>query len=156
MVIEAALSDLSIATQIHAISQAAYALEAELISCPHFPPLRQSLDDLCRSSDRFLVFQQAECVVGVLAYGPDTDPVMITRLVVNPSNLRQGIATALLFYLEQTLPPTTRLRVSTAQANTPAILLYQRLGYVHTTTTTSEEGLSLVHLAKSIRVQQLS
>jgi len=130
------------------VSQAAYALEAEWIGCADFPPLREPLAALRQSSDTFLVFQQAGRILGTLAFDRSTDPVTITRLVVSPTHLRQGIATALLAELERRLPPMTRLTVSTAQTNTPAVRLYQEFGYAVTRVSSSVEGIPLVRLTK--------
>ena len=149
MITEATPAEYSIAAQIHAVAQAAYTLEAERIGCAEFPPLRESLDELRQSSDSFLVFQQSGSIIGALSFDRSTDPVAITRLVVSPAHLRQGIATALLSDLEQRLSPTARLSVSTAQTNTPAVLLYQRLGYTTASVSNSAEGIPLLHLSKS-------
>jgi ribosomal protein S18 acetylase RimI-like enzyme len=149
MVTEATLSEYSVAAQIYAVAQAAYALEEEQIGCVDFPPLRESLAELERSSDRVLVFQQSGIIVGALSFARGTDPVVITRLVVTPTHLRQGIATALLTDLDRRLPRMARVIVSTAQTNTPAVVLYQRLGYTVTGVSNSAEGIPLLHLSKS-------
>jgi ribosomal protein S18 acetylase RimI-like enzyme len=152
MITEATPTEHSVAAQIHAVAQAAYALEAERMDCTDFPPLRESLHELQRSSDRFLVFQQFGTIVGVLSFVPDTDPVPITRLVVSPEHLRQGIATALLSELERRLFPIARLSVSTAATNAPAISLYKRFGFKTASASTSAEGIPLLHLFKASAV----
>jgi len=149
VITEATPAEYSIAAQIHAVAQAAYTLEAKRIGCTDFPPLRQSLNELRQSPDNFLVFQQSGRIIGVLSFARGTDPVTITRLVVSPTHLRQGVATALLAELERRLCPNTRLTVSTAQANTPAVFLYQRLGYTIASVSDSVEGIPLIHLTKS-------
>ena len=149
MITEATPAEYSVAAQIHAVAQAAYTLEAERIGCAAFPPLRESLDELRQSSDSFLVFQQSGSIIGALSFDRSTDPVAITRLVVSPAHLRQGIATALLSDLEQRLSPTARISVSTAQTNTPAVFLYQRLGYTTLGISNSPEGIPLLLLSKS-------
>lgn len=148
MITEATPAEYSVAAQIHAVAQAAYTLEAERIGCADFPPLRESLDDLQQSSDCFLVFQQAGGIIAVLSFDRSTDPVAITRLVVSPTHLRQGIATALLANLEQRLAPIASLTVSTAQTNAPAVFLYRRLGYTTASVSNSAEGIPLLHLSK--------
>jgi ribosomal protein S18 acetylase RimI-like enzyme len=149
MIRETTATEDSVATQIHALAQSAYALEAERIGCADFPPLRESLDDLRQSSDSFLVFERSGNIIGALSFDRGTNQVTITRLVVSPMHLRQGVATALLADLEKRLSPRARLAVSTAQANTPAIRLYQRLGYMVASVSRSMEGIILVHLTKS-------
>jgi ribosomal protein S18 acetylase RimI-like enzyme len=149
MITEATPAEYSVAAQIHAVAHAAYTLEAERIGCAEFPPLRESLDELRQSSDSFLVFQQSGSIIGALSFDRSTDPVAITRLVVSPTHLRQGIATALLADLERRLSPIARFTVSTAQTNTPAVILYQRLGYTTASVSNSAEGIPLLHLSKS-------
>lgn len=149
MITEAALSEDSVAEQIHALSTAAYTLEADRIGCVNFPPLRETIEELRQSSDRFLAFQRAGRIVGVLSFDRSADCVTISRLVVSLAHLRQGIATALLTSLEERIPRGARLSVSTATANTAAVLLYQRLGYAIVRVSISAEGIPLTQLAKS-------
>lgn len=150
MVTEVSVSEPLVATQIQAVSRAAYALEAELIGCADFPPLRESLVDLQQSLDRFLVYREPEShhIVGVLAFAWDGSAVSITRLVVSPAYVRQGIATALHAHLARHLPQVTGWAVSTAGANTPAVRLYEKLGYTRKRTTMTGEGIALVHFVK--------
>jgi len=149
MIAEATPAEYSVAAQIHAMAQVAYTLEAERIGCADFPPLRESLEELRQSSDSFLVFQQSGSIIGGLSFHRSTDAVAITRLIVSSGHLRQGIATALLSELETRLFPMTRLTVSTAAANTPAISLYKRFGFTTDSASTSAEGISLLHLVKA-------
>ena len=149
MIREASVAEYSVAVQIHSVAQAAYALEAERIGCAEFPPLRESLDELRESTDRFLVFQQSERIIGALSFDRGTDSVTVTRLVVSPLRLRQGIASALLYAVEQRLSPNAQLSVSTAETNAPALLLYQRLGYIPAAKSKTSEGIPLLHLVKS-------
>lgn len=148
MITDATLTECSVAMQIHAVMRAAYKLEAERIGCAEFPPLRETLEELRESSDCFLVFQQSGSIIGGVSFQRGTDSVDITRLVVSPDHLRQGIATALLSALERRLLPGTRLTVSTAAANVPALSLYKRFGFTAASTSTSEEGIPLLHLCK--------
>jgi ribosomal protein S18 acetylase RimI-like enzyme len=149
MIIEVVPTEDFIAAQIHAVAQVAYMLEAEWIGCTNFPPLRQSLDQLQQSSDRFLVFQESGNIIGVLSFDSSTDSIVITRLVVSPARLRQGIATALILALERKLPQATDLAVSTAEANTAAIHFYERHGFTAVTHSRSVEGIPLLHFTKS-------
>ncbi|MEO8350804.1 MAG: GNAT family N-acetyltransferase [Chthoniobacteraceae bacterium] len=145
------ITDDSVAAQIHAVLQAAYALEAALISCSLFPPLQETLADLRRSLDTFLVFRQGDYLVGALSFDRCAEAVVISRLGVSPAHLRRGIATALLADFERRLPPMTQLAVSTAQANAPAIQLYEKFGHAVASRSVSAEGIPLVHLSKCVR-----
>ena len=149
MVTEATPTEYSVAIQIHAVMQAAYALEAKRIGFAEFPPLRESLEELRQSSDNFLVFQQSGSIIGGLSYHRETDTVAITRLVVSPEHLRQGIATALLSELESRLFHSARVTVSTAATNGPALSLYKGFGFKTESASTSAEGIPLLHLFKA-------
>ena len=148
VITEATVSEYPVAAQIHAVTRAAYTLEAKRIGCVDFPPLRESLDDLRQSSDRFLVFLQSERIIGALSFEPGSDSVTITRIVVSPAHLRQGIATALLSELEQRLSCSARITVCTAAANTPAVNLYTRVGYTKVAKSDSLEGIPILHFYK--------
>jgi len=156
MISEATPAEYSVAAEIHAVAQAAYALEAERIGFAEFPPLRESLEELRQSSDSFLVFQQSGSIIGGLSYRRGTDTVAITRLVVSPEHLRRGIATALLSELESRVFPIARLTVSTAATNAPAISLYKRFGFKTASASTSAEGIPLLHLFKASAVTDWS
>jgi len=101
------------------------------------------------STDRFLVFAENSKIIGMLSFDTAKNPI-ITRLVVRPSHLRQGVATAMLAGLESRIPPGTVLTVSTAEQNAPAVLLYQRAGFSIAGTSTSSEGIRLIRFEKTI------
>lgn len=150
-VAESSLAEAFVVAQIHAVTWAAYACEAALIGidCAKFPPSREPLEELRQSSDSFLTFHEAGSIIGALSFNRSTHPVVITRLVVSPAHLRQGIATALLAKLVRQLSPGEHLTVSTAQANAPAVSLYRRFGFRITHVSNSAEGIPLVHLTKA-------
>ncbi len=130
MISEIALGDPLIAAAIHTLAQRAYTLEAEQIGCADFPPLRESLQQFSRSTDRFLVLRRSETILGALSFSCEAEGVVITRLVVDPAHVRQGIAYRLLVELEGLVLPGRSFLVSTAKANIPAVTFYQKLGYV--------------------------
>lgn len=153
MVVQLTTLDAAIAAAIQAVAQAAYALEAERIGCADFPPLRESVEDLRQSADRFLIFQQAGGIAGALSFDATAAPVVITRLVVDPAHLRQGIATSLLTALERLLPEAA-FSVSTAQANAPALALYRRWGFVTDSFHGSPEGIPLIRLSRPMQAER--
>lgn len=150
MISEATPADDAEAAQIHALAQAAYAMEAQAIGCNDFPPLRESLTELRQSSDSFLVFRNSRRIIGALSFIHQGISVVITRLIVSPKHLREGIATALLTELHRRFSSTGSFVVSTAASNTPAVHLYTRHGYRASTLTTCAEGIQLVQLVKSV------
>jgi ribosomal protein S18 acetylase RimI-like enzyme len=65
----------------------------------------------------------------VLSLEEDGDETEIGRLAVAPSHFRRGIATKLLLHAEAITGPGVVMRVSTGEANAPAIALYERHGF---------------------------
>jgi ribosomal protein S18 acetylase RimI-like enzyme len=117
-----------IAQAIRHVSLAAYRIEAGLIGVQHFPPLLESVNEIIKNSNLFYGIYVAEELVGVIELEPDQGTAMqINRLVVKPCFFRQGIATSLLAFAKS-LKHT--MIVVTATANTPAIALYQRMGFI--------------------------
>jgi ribosomal protein S18 acetylase RimI-like enzyme len=148
MVSEISLDNASLAAAIHTLARAAYTLEAAQIGCADFPPLRESLEQLRASVDRFLVFRENEKVVGVLSFVGEEDCANITRLFVSPTHFRQGIARILIGELEQRLQAGASVTVSTAEANLPAVMLYQKCRYAIAGSSRSPEGIALFHFEK--------
>jgi len=148
---EVDVSDLGMAARIHALQQAAYAVEAERIGCANFPPLRETIEGLGRAKERFLVSEVDGTTRGALSFERNAAFVSITRLVVSPECFRQGIATALLRDLERRVSDATVLRAITAEPNEPAIRCYAKQGYRVAKRLFSPEGIALVHLEKRRR-----
>jgi ribosomal protein S18 acetylase RimI-like enzyme len=148
MIVEVIFLSDTVAAQIHALGQAAYTLEAEQIGCADFPPLRETIGDFLRCSDTFLLFEESGAIVGALSFAMRECDVTITRLIVSPGKMRRGIATALLDAFDRRLPAKACVHVTTAEANTPAISLYQRRGFAHQSASRSPEGIGLVHFRR--------
>ena len=143
------IREANIAGQIDALQQAAYAIEAQLIGCRDFPPLRETADDLRRSPDSFLVFMIDGCPVGCLSFHQGEGIVEITRLIVSPRHFRRGIASSLLRTLENRLPTGSVIVATTADLNAPALAAYAKHGYLASVGPVSE-GITLRRLRKQI------
>jgi GNAT superfamily N-acetyltransferase len=120
-----------VAQQVHRVLTQAYTQEAQLLGLPDFPPLQRSVADLQADPDAYLgAFVQGE-LAGALAFGPDPEggQLLVSLLVVAPAFQRRGVARALMARVLE-LAGVWPVAVATAQANTPAVLLYQGLGFV--------------------------
>jgi ribosomal protein S18 acetylase RimI-like enzyme len=148
MVSEITLHDRVLAATIHALAQRAYVVEANRIGCADFPPLRETVEELQSSSDRFLIFSEANKPVAVLSFVCEGNAIAINRLCVCPAHFRQGIARKLLARVEELIPTGSSLAVSTAEANVPAAKLYRDFGYSLTGTSRSRESIALAHFKK--------
>jgi glyoxylase-like metal-dependent hydrolase (beta-lactamase superfamily II)/GNAT superfamily N-acetyltransferase len=144
------IRDLSVATQIHSLSRAAYSVEAEWIGCTNFPPLNETLDLLQRSTDCFLIVVEGDTIVGCIAYDRHATKTTITRLVVSPQHFRKGIAVALLRNLETRLAEGTIVCAETADRNEAAIRAYEKLGYTAVSRQSSPEGIALQRVEKQL------
>jgi len=140
----------AVAAQIHALQQAAYLVEAERIGRADFLPLRETIQVLQGSTDRFLVFLVCGSIVGCLSYESVGSNATITRLVVSPQHFRRGIATALLRSLDGRLPIGSSVYASTADSNEPAIRAYEKHGYGTVSRKVSPEGIALRRLQKTL------
>jgi ribosomal protein S18 acetylase RimI-like enzyme len=142
--------DSRIAARIHAVLQGAYAVEAGWIGCADFPPLRETVADVQRSADIWLVIEWEGDVLGVLSYEAVGMEVTITRLVVRPDWFRRGMATALLQELERRVAGGTQVLVSTAEVNVGAIGVYSKQGFRVGARLVAREGIVLRQLYKQL------
>jgi ribosomal protein S18 acetylase RimI-like enzyme len=116
-------------SEVLALQQAAYAVEAAIINDDRIPPLHESLDDLRAQPLLWLgAMDEGDRLVGAVAWEETADEVDINRLVVHPEALRRGIGRAL---VKEVLARAggRRVVVSTGRDNTPARTLYERLGF---------------------------
>ncbi|MDQ4076976.1 MAG: GNAT family N-acetyltransferase [Chloroflexota bacterium] len=143
-------SDRSTATQLFTLQQASYTLESQLIDYPALPPLHETPEEIRRSPETFLVYQEDSHILGALSFTSSPSTVEIGRLVVSPKHLRRGIARALLTAVEQHAPQPGLILVSTAEKNVPAVTLYQQHGYQLIDRRTLPDGLVLVRFQKQI------
>ena len=121
------IGDRDTAAAVLACQRAGYAVEAELMCFDGIPPLHETLGELLRCGERFLGSYDKEGLAGIVSWEKLVDgTVDICRLVVAPRAFRMGHATALL----DALGPAERFVVSTGTANTPALALYLRHGFV--------------------------
>ena len=123
--------DFLVAQQIHAVLTQAYAQEAQLLGLQDFTPLQRTVADLQADADAYLGARLANELLGALAFGPDPEggQLLVSMLVVAPSHQRRGVARALLQHVLSLAGPWP-VAVATAQANRPAVALYQSLGFV--------------------------
>ena len=124
------IGDRGTAAAVLACQRAGYAVEAELMGFDGIPPLHETLDELLLCRERFLGSYDKEGLAGIVSWEKLVDgTVNICRLVVAPRAFRMGHATALLDALGAA-EPAERFVVSTGTANTPALALYGRHGFV--------------------------
>jgi ribosomal protein S18 acetylase RimI-like enzyme len=130
------------------LQQSAYAVEAGLIGCDDFPPLRESVNDLFAAQESFLLANCGDNLAGALSYTINEMGCLICRLVVSPGYFRRGIGRRMLHNLMVKTDPALPCRVVTAQANIPAIALYREFGFEPGSSFASRECIDLVQLTR--------
>lgn len=121
-------TDGAIAFELLAIQHAAYAMEARLIRDDRIPPLHETIEELGNVPLRWLGASIDDRVVGAVAWTEEVDELDIDRLMVAPPAQRAGVGSALIREVLRRAG-VIRTTVSTGQANAPAKLLYEKLGF---------------------------
>ncbi|MFJ3859652.1 GNAT family N-acetyltransferase [Streptomyces sp. NPDC090085] len=125
-------SDPGAAAAVHGIGRAAYAVEAELIGFDGIPALHEDLGEMLARPLHWLGAVPGEGgIAGFLAWEEAEDGgVAIDRLCVAPAWFRRGVASGLLRHALAEAFPGRHVEVTTGAANTPAVTLYTRFGFV--------------------------
>ncbi|MEL7534278.1 MAG: GNAT family N-acetyltransferase [Bacteroidota bacterium] len=134
------------AQAIWRLRQQSYQIEADLIEVADFPPLSRTWQEIAASPRLFVGCRFAERLVALAEYSIEHGILEISSLIVSPDYFRQGYADRLMAYL-LALAAWTEAIVDTAQANQPAIGLYQKWGFVETNRWLPEHGIPLVRLS---------
>ncbi len=145
------------AVKIHAVQQAAYLQEAELLGAVVFPPLSQTIADIQRMSDFFFGASFGEELVGVLSIDQSASPIRssISSVTVTPAYQRRGVARMLLSIVLDA-DQSAEVIVSTGCRNMPALALYAAFCFEPCAyRTVGPEPLELVDL-KRIRPNEAS
>ncbi len=117
------------ALQVLNLQRAAYRIEAGLLERDDLPPLHETLSELRTSGETFLGHFEGETLAGAVAYRRRGWVVDLHRVMVHPTWFRRGIAQGLIQAVEAREPGWATMLVSTGSLNTPALRLYERLGF---------------------------
>ncbi len=134
------------AQEIYRLRQRSYQVEADLIGLKDFPPLRRSVEEIAASPRLFVGCRCAERLVALAEYSIDQTVLELSSLIVDPDFFRQGYAGKLMQYLLD-LDTWQEAFVDTAQANAPAIRLYQKYGFQETKRWVPQHGIPLIRLS---------
>lgn len=135
----------AIALQIQHVFQGAYKVEARLIGVTNFPPLERTVADIIASRTTFFGSWQGDELVAVIEVSYNEPQLDIDSLVVHPDHFRKGLARRLLRFVLNHYHWETA-EVETAQANSPAITLYEQFGFVETRRFQTPIGITKVNL----------
>ena len=116
------------------------------------PPMRETAADVIaalKAGDITLVARvDGEPVATVRGHLQADGDVMVRRLAVLPSARRNGVARQLMRALEASYPDGTRFELFTGIDTSPAIALYESLGYMRTREEEQVPGVTIVYLEK--------
>jgi ribosomal protein S18 acetylase RimI-like enzyme len=137
----------AVASQIHALFQRSYTVEARLIGAEDFPPLRRTVQNIQSSSGAFLGDRDGSDLVAAVEYAVDGPHLDILNLAVDPRCFRQGQGTRLLQALLERIDWRTAT-VETAAGNLPAVALYEKVGFSVSGRWTTAEGIEKIGLSR--------
>ncbi|WP_332663435.1 GNAT family N-acetyltransferase [Aeromicrobium sp.] len=121
-------SDPYFAVALLRLQKTSYAQEAELVGDDRIPPLQEDEVELTAWRGRWLTAWEGVDLVGAIAWWEADDRVEIEKVMVSPTVMRRGIASALLGQVVDRASGREIL-VATGRANTPAVALYAKHGF---------------------------
>lgn len=128
------------------LQHAAYAIEAKLIGDTRIPPLHETEQELLASGLWWIATFEDTRLIGAVGYTIEKGVVDLDRLIVAPDEQRKGGGTGLVAKALDLAPSAV---VSTGRFNTPARMLYERLGFTHDTDIETVPGLWISQYSRS-------
>lgn len=121
-------SKAEVSNKIHALYQAAYAIEAKLLNVKEFPPLKRPFESYQTSKNIFFGYFKNEELAGIIEIENCNNRTSINSLVVNPLYFRSGIGKKLTKFIFHKFNSELFI-VETGAENIPATELYKNLGF---------------------------
>lgn len=113
---------------IYEIFQKSYAVEAALLKCDDFPPLKRSIQAIQDSETSFFGYYNNEQLCAVMELEVYKNHIHVRSLTVDPKYFRQGIGFLLLQFVIDEFRPHL-ITVETGHANHPAVNFYLNFGF---------------------------
>lgn len=132
-----------IARQIFSVFQRSYLVEAQIIGVKGFPPLARTIEDIRVAETGFYGYFCDDRLAAVIEISCQSGHLDICSLTVDPDFFRRGIAGRLLQFVLHNVKHRFAT-VETAVSNRPAILLYEKHGFVKTKEWTPSHGIPKV------------
>ncbi|MGF1433942.1 GNAT family N-acetyltransferase [Bacillus thuringiensis] len=138
-----------VATSILQVQIPAYTVEADYLNSTAIPRLYDTVNDIQSCAETFYGYFSENKLVGFISFVQEEKLIDIHRLVVSPDSFQKGIATKLLIYIFNMFPSSMTYIVQTGKANTPAINLYKKHGFITVSDTILPDGMILTQLKKT-------
>ncbi|PEA07304.1 GNAT family N-acetyltransferase [Bacillus cereus] len=146
-------SSFKVAASILHVQIPAYKIEADYLNSTAIPRLYDTVNDIQNCGETFYGYFLENKLVGFISFIQEEQLIDIHRLVVSPDFFKKGIATKLLLYIFNMFPSSMTYIVQTGKANTPAITLYKKHGFIEVTHTELPDGLVLTQLKKTEKIK---
>lgn len=139
------LKDADIVEQLWSLQHSAYRLEAQAVGLKETPPLPDTFDSIRTSSEVFFgELTEDEELLGAIAIREELPATLeITRLMVHPDHLRQGIGAQLLQFVLDNHAEKQTFTVTASTLNDPAVALYRKYGFRPVQQVNSAAGVEL-------------
>ncbi|WHX42846.1 GNAT family N-acetyltransferase [Mesobacillus sp. AQ2] len=134
------------AAEVLDLQKKSYRIEADLIGTDEIPPLKETFEQLQNCGETFMGYYIEGVLAGAVSFKKEGKVLDIHRMMVHPDSFRRGIAGKLLAEIER--QDCQEILVSTGAANTPAIKLYEKLGFVHQHDSVVGNGLVIANFKK--------
>lgn len=141
-------SSFEVASSILQVQIPAYKVEAIYLNSTAIPRLYDTVNDIQSCDETFYGYFSENKLVGFISYMQEEQRIDIHRLVVSPDFFQKGIATKLLLYIFNMFPSSMTYIVQTGKANTPAITLYKKHGFITVSDTILPNGMILTQFKK--------
>ncbi|OXS59813.1 hypothetical protein B1A99_09735 [Cohnella sp. CIP 111063] len=139
--------------EILELQYAAYQSEAAIYDDYNIQPLTQTLEDLEREAEDWIVFKAVEDrkIAGSVRVLVADGQCTIGKLIVHPDYQNRGIGKRLMKAVEDAFPHVRAIELFTGHKSERNIRFYGKLGYEKFKEVQVNEHLSLVYFRKEIK-----
>ena len=133
----------AVSEKIYQVFQVSYAVEAALLKCEDFPPLKRTIEAIQFSQSNFYGYYINHSLTAVMELEEKTGQVHIRSLTVDPNYFRQGIGFKLLQYVKDNFDAEL-ITVETGHDNFPAVRFYLDFGFKKNSVWMTEFGIEKI------------
>ncbi|PHD41849.1 GNAT family N-acetyltransferase [Bacillus toyonensis] len=148
MILKLNATSFEVASSILQVQIPSYKVEADYLNSTAIPRLYDTVNDIQNCGETFYGYFSENKLVGFISFMQEEQLIDIHRLVVSPDFFQKGIATKLLSYIFNMFPSSMAYIVQTGKANTPAIALYKKHGFIEVTDITITDRMILTQLKR--------
>ncbi|EEL33653.1 acetyltransferase, GNAT [Bacillus cereus Rock3-28] len=148
MILNLNATSFEVASSILQVQIPSYKVEADYLNSTAIPRLYDTVNDIQNCGETFYGYFSENKLVGFISFMQEEQLIDIHRLVVLPDFFQKGIATKLLSYIFNMFPSSMAYIVQTGKANTPAIALYKKHGFIEVTDITITDRMILTQLKR--------